>query len=168
LFFRRVLTIRINEAAAIGTSRAPLTEKRTGDQKMKTRTAASIPSGFLGEGTAVAGALQFSGVIRIDGNFQGSISTNDRLVVGEEAVVQGDITVGEIEIAGQVIGNIQASRRVELLATGHVQGDVHTSELVVAAGAKLDGKMFMAGNEANTTALVVMQSSEQGSNHPPS
>jgi cytoskeletal protein CcmA (bactofilin family) len=57
-------------------------------------------SGFLDQGTNVIGELQFSGTLRIDGNFQGSISSGDTLVIGEHAVVHADIKVGEIEIHG--------------------------------------------------------------------
>ena len=62
--------------------------------------------GFLDHGTEVTGELQFSNTLRIDGNFHGSIVSEDRLIVGEQAVVHADIKVGDIEIWGQVFGNV--------------------------------------------------------------
>ena len=55
-------------------------------------------SGFLDQGTSVTGELQFSGTMRVDGEFHGSISTNDKLIIGERAQVHADVQAGEIEI----------------------------------------------------------------------
>jgi cytoskeletal protein CcmA (bactofilin family) len=101
-------------------------------------------SGFLDKGTSVTGELEFVGTLRIDGNFHGSISSNDILVIGEHALVHADIKVGEIEIHGQVFGSIEAKRRVEITASGRLRGDVHTPVLCVTSGGVLDGRIQMA------------------------
>ncbi|SRR6266446_5460625 len=100
-------------------------------------------SGFLDQGTELTGELHFNGVLRLDGDFHGSIFTEGRLVIGENALVHADIKVAEIVIAGQVVGNIEAERRIEILSTGRVQGDVHTPVLVVRPGSLLDGRTSM-------------------------
>ena len=73
--------------------------------------------GFLDHGTEVTGELQFSNTLRIDGNFHGSIVSEDRLIVGEQAVVHADIKVGDIEIWGQVFGNVVVKGQAEILST---------------------------------------------------
>src|SRR6516164_10636307 len=95
-------------------------------------------SGFLDKGTNVTGELEFAGTLRIDGNFHGSISSSDILVIGEHALVHADIKVGEIEVHGQVFGSIEANRRVEITASGRFRGDVHTPVLAVIPGGVLD------------------------------
>ena len=114
-------------------------------------------SGFLDKGTNVTGELEFAGTLRIDGNFQGSISTSDNLIIGEHAVVHADIKVGDIEIHGQFFGTVEAKNRVQVFPTGRVRGDIHTPVLCVTAGAKLDGGMRMAderSEEASTTHAI--------------
>ena|SRR5437667_11990596 len=101
-------------------------------------------SGFLDKGTSVTGELEFAGAFRIDGNFHGSIRTDDILVIGEHAIVQADIKAGEVEIHGQVFGRIEAKRRVEISKTGRVRGDIHTPVLSVTPGAVFDGRIQMA------------------------
>ena len=101
-------------------------------------------SGFLDQGTNITGELQFSNTLRIDGNFHGSISSGDTLIIGEHAVVHADIKVGEIEIHGQVFGNVEVKRRAEISSTGRLRGDLQTSILIVQAGAILDGRSHMA------------------------
>ncbi len=111
---------------------------------MKTETKPSDGiSGFLDKGINLNGELHFSGMLRIDGNFTGSILSEDRLVIGEHAVVRADITVGEIEIAGQVVGNIEAKQRAEILAGGRVHGDIHTPILTIGPGSILNGRVCM-------------------------
>ena len=100
-------------------------------------------SGFFDRGTHITGELQFSNTLRIDGNFHGSITSGDKLIVGEHAVVHADIKVGEIEIHGQVFGNVEAERRVEIASTGGLRGDLQTAVLVIQAGAVLDGRSRM-------------------------
>jgi cytoskeletal protein CcmA (bactofilin family) len=110
-------------------------------------------SGFLDKGTNVTGELEFAGTLRIDGNFQGSISTGDNLVIGEHAVVHADIKVGEIEIHGQFFGRIEAKNRVEVFPSGRVRGDIHTPLLCVNAGALLDGGMHMTVERSDDTTV---------------
>src|SRR5438876_8339956 len=105
-------------------------------------------SGFLDKGTNVTGELEFAGTLRIDGNFQGSISTSDTLVIGEHAVVHADIKVGEIEIHGQFFGSIAAKQSVEIFSSGRVRGDIHTPVLTVSPGAMLDGGIHMADGQS--------------------
>lgn len=112
--------------------------------KFRRKASSEEITGFLDQGTDVTGELQFSGTLRIDGNFHGSISTNDILVVGEHAVIHADIKAGEIEIHGRVFGNLEVKRRIELYPTGRVRGDLQTPVLIVNPGAMLDGRSRMA------------------------
>jgi cytoskeletal protein CcmA (bactofilin family) len=111
-------------------------------------------SGFLDKGTNMTGELEFAGTLRIDGNFQGSISTADNLVIGEHAVVHANIKVGEIEIHGQFFGTIEAQTRVEIFPSGRVRGDIHTPVLCVNPGARLDGGIRMADENADESTAT--------------
>jgi len=110
------------------------------------RKSEDIVGGFLDHGTEVSGELQFSNTLRIDGNFRGSISGEDRLIIGEQAVVHADIKVGEIEIRGQVYGNVEVQRQAEILSTGLLQGDLHSAVLIIQAGATFEGRSYKSDN----------------------
>ena len=118
-------------------------------------------SGFLDKGTNVTGELEFSGTLRIDGNFHGSISTSDILVIGENATVHADIKAGEVEIQGQVFGSIVCKRRIEIAQTGRVRGDVETPVLVMSAGAIIDGRTRMAGDKPADETTIATHSFSQ-------
>src|SRR5262249_37066683 len=118
-------------------------------------------SGFLDKGTNVTGELEFAGTLRIDGNFQGSISTADNLVIGEHAVVHADIKVGEIEIHGRFFGTITAKTRVVVFPSGRVRGDIHTPVLCVNPGALLDGGMHMANDGTDESTASQSMAEEE-------
>ncbi len=118
-------------------------------------------SGFLDKGTNVTGELEFAGTLRIDGNFHGSISTGDLLIIGDHAMVHADIKVGEIEIHGQVFGSIDAKRRVDISASGRLRGDVRTPVLGVTPGGVLDGRIQMAGDNPDETTVATRSVAQQ-------
>jgi cytoskeletal protein CcmA (bactofilin family) len=112
--------------------------------KLRRKTSSEEISGFLDQGTTVTGELQFSGTLRLDGNFHGSVHSGDILVIGEHADIHADIKVSEIEIHGRVFGNVEAKRRIEIYPTGRVNGDIRTPVLTVNPGGMFDGRSRMA------------------------
>jgi cytoskeletal protein CcmA (bactofilin family) len=109
-------------------------------------------TGFLDHGTAATGELHFSGTLRIDGHFYGSIETSDVLIIGLKAVVQADIKAGEVEVHGHISGSIDAKRRVEIHSTGRLNADVRTPIIVIEAGGTFDGRCRMAVAEKGDNA----------------
>ncbi len=128
--------------------------------KLRLRTSDQV-LGFLDKGTSVTGELEFTGTLRIDGNFHGSISTGDMLIIGEHAVVHADIKVGEIEIHGQIFGRVEATRRLEVSPSGRIRGDLCTPVLLVNAGAVLDGRIEMAGDGSQEVSVATPPIAEQ-------
>jgi len=98
---------------------------------------------FFDQGTNLTGELQFAGVVRIDGNFHGTINGGETLIVGNNAVIHADIRVREIEIHGQVFGNIEVGSRAEIRSSGTFRGDIHTPLLVIHPGGVFDGHSHM-------------------------
>src|SRR6478609_6299882 len=98
---------------------------------------------LLGRGAAFEGKLTFEGTVRIDGRFKGEVFTDDVLVIGEGAIVEASLDVGEVIIQGTVIGNITAKRSIEIHAPGRVKGDLHTPSLQIDKGVMFEGRSFM-------------------------
>ena len=131
--------------------------------KFRRKPSSEEISGFLDRGTSLTGELQFSGTLRLDGNFHGSIHSGDILVIGEHAVINADIHVSEIEIHGRVCGNLEATRRIEVYPTGRVRGDILTPVLVIDPGGTFDGKSHMAAeSDESTDSADAQQAIEKG------
>jgi cytoskeletal protein CcmA (bactofilin family) len=100
---------------------------------------------LLGRGAAFEGKLTFEGTVRIDGRFRGEVFSDDVLVIGEGALVEAEIDIGEVIIQGTVVGNIKAKRSIEIHAPGRVKGDIHTPSLQIDKGVIFEGRSFMEG-----------------------
>ena len=106
---------------------------------------------FLGKDASFKGELSFKGTLCIDGKFEGQIHTTDTLIISLDGSVKGDIIAGSVICEGRVKGNIVASTKVELRANSNITGDVQSPSLIIAVGAKLDGKCDMSHKGNNTT-----------------
>ena len=100
---------------------------------------------LLGRGSEFEGKLTFEGTVRVDGVLRGEVVSDDVLVVGEGAVVEAEVDIGEIIVQGVVEGNIRAKRSVEILAPGRVKGDITTPSLQIDKGVIFEGRCYMEG-----------------------
>lgn len=99
---------------------------------------------FLGVGTSYEGKLQFQGSVRIDGNFLGQIDSDGTLVVGQDAKVNGQVSVVSLILSGFIQGDIVAATKVIMHKTARLQGSLRTPCLIMEEGALLDGKLTMS------------------------
>lgn len=110
---------------------------------------------FLGKGTQFKGVLSFEGTVRVDGRVEGEVVSKDTLIAGDEAFLQGEITVGTIISSGRIVGNVNASQKVHILAPGQVEGNIKTPKLIIEEGVVFDGKSEMAGEKKAAEQKVV-------------
>jgi cytoskeletal protein CcmA (bactofilin family) len=110
-------------------------------------------NGFLDKGSSFRGELEFEDTIRIDGRFNGKISSKNELIVGEAAHVEGEVHVGLIAISGTVEGKIVAARKIEIHRTGKVYGNIVTPVLVIEEGAVFEGECAMGEGKLEPVAI---------------
>lgn len=100
-------------------------------------------TGFIGKGMKVEGTMNFEGTARIDGNLKGDIFSTGTLFVGEGALIEGTIKVGNIIVSGEVQGTIKTSGKTELKEPGKVFGDINTPTLIIGEGVIFEGNCIM-------------------------
>jgi len=81
-------------------------------------------SGFLERGVKVEGRLETTGTFRIDAEMKGHLVSEDTLIIGEHAAIEGQITGNEVLVAGRCDGIIRGKARVELQRNAIVAGEV--------------------------------------------
>lgn len=113
---------------------------RTGNRN--TAPDAQISNRVL-NGTEITGDIRSEGDFRIDGVIRGTVELKGKLVVGEKALVEGDVLCAHANIAGKVKGRVVVSELLTLAASSKVEGDIQTSRLAVEPGAEFTGNCNM-------------------------
>ena len=83
------------------------------------------------------GTLESTGDIQLDGCVDGNVRSTV-LVVGDEAVIQGDVVADDVTVRGCVRGSIRA-RKVHLGAKSRIEGDILYGTFTAEAGAQIEG-----------------------------
>ena len=101
---------------------------------------------ILGKDAKLTGEIKTSGLLRIEGSFQGDIECEKDLVITETAKVEGKIKAKNAIIAGTYTGNVILDGKLEIKSTGKVVGDIKVATLVIEDGAIFYGKCEMSGD----------------------
>jgi cytoskeletal protein CcmA (bactofilin family) len=96
---------------------------------------------ILGPDATFKGEMTFEKGLRLQGRFEGKISSPGRLHVSREAKLAADVEAGAIIVEGEVKGNLSANDRIELKSTARYEGDLRASKLVVDEGAIFQGQV---------------------------
>ena len=91
----------------------------------------------VGADTTITGTIRAEGAILIDGRVEGDICTDGLLMIGEGAIVVGNIYAGSVVSRGLIVGDIVASEEVELLDSASLNGTVRAPVFLVDHGALL-------------------------------
>jgi len=100
-------------------------------------------TGFLEKGARLEGRLECSGTFRIDSTIKGTLVSDGTLILGKNALVEGEITAIRVVIGGRFTGTIQAKSEVEIQSNAIVAAEIHTPSLVIEPGAVFDGQCHM-------------------------
>ncbi len=119
-------------------------------------------TGFIEEGVRLEGKLELRGTFRINGQVKGTIISEEALILGEGAKVEGQIEGDYVSIAGKYDGVIFAKNRVEIHSKGVVTGEIHTPCLVIEPGGVFDGQCHMLAESSARTVTIPIRSGTQG------
>ena len=100
----------------------------------------------ISQGTKITGDVVSSGGFRIDGEFEGTIKSSGKVVIGTSGVVKGTINSKEAEIEGHIKGKLMVEELLSLRANAKVEGEVFTAKLSVEPGASFNATCDMTGN----------------------
>lgn len=100
---------------------------------------------LIDKGTQIRGDLNFTDGMRVDGNVVGNIRANEDssslIVIGESAVIEGDVYSDHVIINGKIIGHVHAFELLELQPKAQIEGDVSYKALEMHQGAVISGQL---------------------------
>ena len=95
----------------------------------------------LGPDASFKGELSFDKGLRIQGKFEGKITSGGKLHIAKEARCQADVDASTVVVEGEVKGNLTAGDRIELKSSARYEGDLRASKLTVDEGAIFTGQV---------------------------
>jgi len=112
-----------------------------------------IPGGpyinsIIGEGTRFNGEFDLNGLLRIDGDFCGTVRTEGKVLVGKNGRAECTVYAGTVVVGGILRGNIFANEKVVILSTGIVLGNIHSPRFIVEEGVIFNGTAKIVQPEA--------------------
>lgn len=100
-----------------------------------------VLNGFLDEGSHFKGELTFDDTMRIDGKFEGTIRSENVLIIGDTGEVQGEVRVGSVSIDGTLRGSVVAREKIEIHPHGRVYAKLQAPILKIEEGATFQGEV---------------------------
>lgn len=102
---------------------------------------------LVGEGTRFDGDISLNGLLRIDGDFRGSVGAADKVLIGRNGRAECSIKAGTVVVGGILKGDIISSEKVVVLSSAMVIGNITTPRLVVEEGVILNGTCTVLGSK---------------------
>jgi cytoskeletal protein CcmA (bactofilin family) len=110
----------------------------------------SFINSIVGEGTTFHGELRLNGLLRVDGDFSGTIRTSGKVLIGKSGRAECTIRANTVVIGGIVRGNIYAEEKVIILSTGMMIGNIHSPRLIAEEGVILNGNCLIKQEESDS------------------
>jgi cytoskeletal protein CcmA (bactofilin family) len=115
----------------------------------------SLVNSIVGSGTHFRGHIELSGLLRIDGDFSGSVKTQGKVIVGRGGRADCSIDAHTVVIGGIVRGNVYATDKVIALESAIIIGNIYATRLIAEEGVLIDAGLMVSGEgkpEARPTA----------------
>ncbi len=109
----------------------------------------NVINSIIGYGTVFTGDLDLTGLLKIDGDFSGSVKAEGKVLIGHTGRAKCSIFAGTVVVGGIVKGDIYAEDRVVVLSTGMVIGNIRAPKLVMEEGVLFNGELTITQNENN-------------------
>lgn len=147
MFGNKSKPVNHNSSKAPGAVTPPMPEKVTAPVQ-----AAAAAKNFIAAGTVVEGNIVTEGELQLEGTVKGDIRTDGKLVVSENAFVEGNIYAAQADVAGRITGTVECSGLLVIKASCIINGDIITKSLNVESGSTFDGRCKVGATPRNPVA----------------
>src|SRR5258708_27955754 len=120
-------------------------------------------TGLIDQGVTLEGTLTVTGTCRIDGNVKGNIISEQTVILGDGAKVEGQIEGNRVVISGRFDGVIFAKGRVEIEAKGVLTAEVHSPSMVIDPGGIFYARChILVSSEPASTVTIPIRAAGNG------
>src|SRR4051812_32832969 len=101
----------------------------------------------LNSDVELKGTLKFAGELTFDGKLDGEINSDATLLLGDNAVIKGNINVNTVVVRGKINGNVTAKEKIDIKSKTELFGDIRAPKLVIEEGVTFVGKTEVNPNK---------------------
>ncbi len=104
-------------------------------------SSATVPTGgtnSLVSNTTVEGNIKANTDIRIDGNLNGNLTCDGKVIIGPQGTIIGEVICENAVIEGRFDGKLKVKDSLQVKETAVITGEVDTDNLTVQAGASFN------------------------------
>lgn len=101
----------------------------------------------LGHGTKLVGDLSAQSDIRIDGELEGNLKCEGKVILGPKGVIKGTIDCQSAVIEGTISGTLKVKEILQVKESAKITGEITTDKLMVQSGAVFNVKCEMGGQK---------------------
>ena len=105
----------------------------------------------ISQGTKIIGDITSAGGFRIDGEIEGNVNTPNKVVIGKNGIIRGELICKDADIEGKIYGKLTVSNLLSLKSTAYIEGEVIVSKLAVEPGATFNASCEMKGSVKTLT-----------------
>ncbi len=110
----------------------------------------------ISQGAAIRGDLSSSTDIRIDGQVDGTLFSEGKVVVGETARLSGRLFATHVDFWGKIDGDIFVKDTLSLKSSAVVNGNIHVRKIQVEMGAQINGSFKMISEQEYEQLVATM------------
>lgn len=127
-------------------------KKNSENQRKDNGTSRGTPAGGDGHNmivstTKLTGNVTSKNDFRIDGEFEGSLDCEAKVIIGEGGRYEGDVKCANAVIEGYFKGQLNVSEVLYVKETAVIHGEVITGKLVVQSGSIFEVQCKMTGQD---------------------
>lgn len=97
----------------------------------------------IAECVIINGDISSTSDIRVDGKVNGKVYSENRVVVGETALLSGSLVCSDVDFWGKMEGDIYVKNLLTLKCSAEVNGKLNVRKIQVELGAQINGSCQM-------------------------
>ncbi|MGM0378261.1 MAG: bactofilin family protein [Bacillota bacterium] len=104
---------------------------------------------IIGNETTFDGDISAKGNMKIEGKVNGNLKSNGKIILGQDSIIEGNITSKSLIIGGNVNGNIKTAESLKITQTGNLEGDILVSSFAIEKGGTFKGQCDINTKDSN-------------------
>lgn len=113
--------------------------KKSGSRDYDSDGSISYSHSFFGKTMRIEGQVTSDEDLTIEGKVEGQLEVSKTLNIGNDGVIDGEISAAVVRISGEAKGNLIASQKLEISSQGRYTGDIKAETIRVEEGANIKG-----------------------------